>query len=77
MSRFWFVMGAALMLTGVALEAFGSHTLREALEPQRWSTFQTGARNHIYHALALFAVSYASERWGGTGECIRRAVSSS
>ena len=63
--RFWFVLGSAVALLGVIAEAYGSHSLRETLGADRWGTFQTAARNHMYHALALLAVSFARAHWGG------------
>lgn len=60
MNRFWFLMAAGLALLGVAGEAYGSHVLREAVGPERWATYQTGSRNHMYHALGLFGVSLAA-----------------
>jgi uncharacterized membrane protein YgdD (TMEM256/DUF423 family) len=60
-SRFWFVMAAGLALLGVAGEAFGSHALREVIGAERWATYQTGSRNHMYHALGLFAVGVARQ----------------
>jgi uncharacterized membrane protein YgdD (TMEM256/DUF423 family) len=49
---FW---GAVLAGTGVALGAFGSHVLKERLEPEQIATFQTGVQYHMIHALALIA----------------------
>ena len=46
----------------VALGAFGAHALRGRLSPDRLETFETGVRYHMFHALALLAVAFASLR---------------
>jgi uncharacterized membrane protein YgdD (TMEM256/DUF423 family) len=50
---FW---GALLAALAVALGAFGSHMLKERLEPSELATFQTGVQYQMYHALALIAM---------------------
>lgn len=42
--------------------AFGAHALRERLTPEMASVFETGVRYHMYHALALLVVGWASAR---------------
>ncbi len=49
-------LGAAWALLAVALGAFGTHTLRETLTPDRLATFETGVRYQMYHALGLLAL---------------------
>ena len=45
-------------LTGVAFGAFGAHGLREALlEHGTSDTWETGARYHLLHAVALLGLS--------------------
>jgi uncharacterized membrane protein YgdD (TMEM256/DUF423 family) len=58
--RTFLVLGAAFGLVGVVLGAFGSHALRSKLTPERVSTFETGVRYHLWHALALFALVLVS-----------------
>jgi uncharacterized membrane protein YgdD (TMEM256/DUF423 family) len=60
MNTFWFATAAVLMLLGVAAEAFGAHALRAMVTPERLGVFQVATRNHLYHALGLFVVSFAS-----------------
>lgn len=45
--------GAALVAVGVALGAFGAHSLQDLVAPQRLDTFQTGVRYQIYSGLGL------------------------
>jgi uncharacterized membrane protein YgdD (TMEM256/DUF423 family) len=65
MDRTFFALGAALALLAVALGAFGAHGLRGRVAPELLDVFETGARYHMYHALALLAVAWACSRWPG------------
>ncbi len=47
----------------VALGAFGAHALEGRIETSLITVYETGARYHFYHALALIAVSVAVSRW--------------
>lgn len=63
MERIFLVLGAALAGLAVAIGAFGAHGLRAMLSSQDLATFETGVRYHMYHALALLAVAWVSDRW--------------
>jgi len=65
MDRTWFVLGSLLAAVAVAAGAFGAHGLESRLSSDDMDTYQTAARYHTYHALALFAVAYAAQRFGG------------
>ena len=65
MERVFFGLGALSAGLAVALGAFAAHGLRGRLSPEALATFETGARYHMYHALALLAVAWASARWPG------------
>lgn len=49
------VLGALAVILG----AFGAHGLRDKLAPEMLAVFEVGVRYHMYHALALLAVSLA------------------
>ena len=53
-------LGAALAALGVALGAFGAHGLRDLVTPERLAVFETGARYHLLHALAILAAAWAA-----------------
>jgi uncharacterized membrane protein YgdD (TMEM256/DUF423 family) len=55
--------GALSALLAVAAGAFGAHGLRARLSPEHLAVFETAARYQMYHALALFAVAWATTRW--------------
>ena len=58
--------GALLMLCGVILGAFGTHLLAARLEPQQFSSFQTGVLYHLLHALGLLLVGVIAQVGGET-----------
>ena len=65
MTRTFFALGALSALLAVAAGAFGAHALRARLVPDMQTVFETGARYHMYHALALFVAAGAFTRWPG------------
>ncbi|MEX2148255.1 MAG: DUF423 domain-containing protein [Candidatus Rokuibacteriota bacterium] len=65
MDRVFLGVGAVSAALAVALGAFAAHGLRARLSPEALQTFETGARYHMYHALALLAVAWAAARWPG------------
>jgi uncharacterized membrane protein YgdD (TMEM256/DUF423 family) len=66
MSGSWFAAGAASAAVGVALGAFGAHGLKTRDSPEMVAVWETAVRYHLVHALGLFAVAGAAERWPGT-----------
>jgi uncharacterized membrane protein YgdD (TMEM256/DUF423 family) len=63
MDRFFFAAGSVMALLAVALGAFGAHALKNRLTPDMLDIFEVGVRYHMYHALGLLAVAWASSRW--------------
>lgn len=63
MERFFFVSGAIAAFVGVALGAFGAHSLKTKLTPEMLAIFEVGVRYQMYHALGLLAVAWAIARW--------------
>jgi uncharacterized membrane protein YgdD (TMEM256/DUF423 family) len=63
--RLFFTIGSLAALLAVALGAFAAHGLKTRLDATTLSTFETGVRYHMYHALALLAVGWAATRWPG------------
>ena len=61
----WIRVAALLGFVGVTFGAFGAHALRARLSPDMQTVFETGARYHMYHALALLATAWAATRWPG------------
>lgn len=65
MDRFFFIAGSLSAFLAVALGAFAAHGLKTKLSPEMFNIFEVGVRYHMYHALALLAVGWASTRWPG------------
>ena len=62
----WQAAGIAGALA-VALGAFGAHGLEDKVTPERLATWETAARYHLVHAVALGLVAAhpAAPRWAG------------
>lgn len=55
--RPWGVIGGVFGLLAVAFGAFGAHSLRDMVTPERLAVFQTGVQYQGLHALALLIVA--------------------
>lgn len=65
MARTFWVLGCLFALAAVAAGAFGAHALRDRIAADLLAVFETGARYHMYHALALLGAAWASTQWPG------------
>lgn len=65
-SQGWLSTGALLGGAAVALGAFGAHGLKARVPADLLAVFETAARYHLVHALAIVAVAWAAERFPGT-----------
>lgn len=63
MDRTFTVAGSVSAFLAVLAGAFGAHTLRARISPDLLTVFETGARYHMYHALALLGVAWAASQW--------------
>lgn len=66
MDRTFALVGAISAFLAVAAGAFGAHTLRARITPDLLAVFETAVRYQMYHALALFAVAWATNHWPGS-----------
>jgi uncharacterized membrane protein YgdD (TMEM256/DUF423 family) len=57
--------GAINAAVAVAAGAFAAHALRERLDARALEVFETGARYHMFHALAMIACGLAMARAPG------------
>lgn len=64
--QFLAACGSVSAAVAVAAGAFGAHALRARLDAAALSIFETAARYHMYHALALLAVAWAATRWNSS-----------
>ena len=65
MDRLFFVVGSLFGFLGVALGAFGAHTLKGHLGADQFMVFEVGVRYQMYHAFALLAAAWAHTKWPG------------
>ena len=56
MNKTIFISGIFFGALAIILGAFGSHTLGEMLDSKALSTFETGVRYQMYHALFLLVL---------------------
>jgi uncharacterized membrane protein YgdD (TMEM256/DUF423 family) len=61
--RRWFAFGAINGALAVAAGAFAAHGLKARLSPDMLAVFDTGARYHLIHALALCAAALAAQHF--------------
>jgi len=61
----WITIGAVSAMLAVMAGAFGTHGLRDRLAPDLLAVFETAARYHMYHALAMIASGLVAERRPG------------
>lgn len=54
---FWLAAAGVGGASGVLAGAFGAHALGDSLAPELLAVFETGARYHLVHSLALFGVA--------------------
>ncbi len=65
MDKLFTIVGSVAAGLAVAAGAFGAHGLRATfeLQPELEQTFRTAVQYHLYHALALLFLAWASARW--------------
>ena len=63
----FFLLGCIFSLLGVAFGAFGAHALKQKLSAEMLQVFEVGVRYQMYHAFALFVVSWAMFSWNIAG----------
>ena len=54
----WTAIGAVFGFLGVAIGAFGAHSLRQYLTPETIETYKTGVQYHLIHAVVILGIGY-------------------
>ena len=62
--KFWLTIAALNGFIAVAAGAFGAHGLEGRVDARALAAFETGARYHMFHALALLAVAWLASLGG-------------
>ena len=52
------VVGALFGLLAVVFGAFGAHILKKSFSPEQLTSFETGVKYQMYHALVLLMLSF-------------------
>ncbi len=65
MDKTFMFVGALMAGLAVGIGAFGAHGLRGRLTPDMLAVFETGARYHMYHALAMLGTAALMARVDG------------
>ena len=52
------IIGAIYGLTSVILGAFGAHAFKKVLSVERLTSFETGVKYQMYHALLLLIIGF-------------------
>lgn len=52
------IIGAIYGMTSVILGAFGAHAFKKILSVERLTSFETGVKYQMYHALLLLIIGY-------------------
>ncbi len=63
--RICLMLGSIFGFLSVAVGAFAAHGLKAKLSQEMFNIFEVGVRYHLYHALALLAVAWAVNIYGG------------
>lgn len=63
MDRSFFMLGGLSGMLSVMLGAFGAHALKDRVAADLLANWETAARYHATHALALLAAAWAVGRW--------------
>jgi uncharacterized membrane protein YgdD (TMEM256/DUF423 family) len=66
-ARHCLATAAIALALAVGLGAFGAHALRERLEPNAFTVYQTAVQYHFWHALGLLAVGMLMRQWPASG----------
>ena len=67
-------LGSAFAFLGIALGAFGAHSLRESLGTDGTMIFETGVRYQMYHAIALIMTGLLARTSVGTSSTLRLSL---
>ena len=63
MENKYFKVGVIFALTSVILGAFGAHLLKDLLSAAELSSFKTGVRYQIFHALGIIILSLNTNKF--------------
>ncbi|HZW40554.1 MAG TPA: DUF423 domain-containing protein [Ignavibacteriaceae bacterium] len=59
----WIITAGVMGFLGVAIGAFGAHSLKDVLTEQTIKTFQTGVLYHLVHSAVLLALALSNYKF--------------
>ncbi len=59
-SKSWIIISGILGFLGVAIGAFGAHTLKDHFNFEQMETFRTGSFYHLIHTVVITAISLSN-----------------
>lgn len=62
MKKSYTVIGGILGFLGVAIGAFGAHSLKPYIVPELLETYKTGVLYHLIHAIVIFAIGLSARK---------------
>lgn len=58
----WITAGAAAGFLGVAIGAFGAHSLKPYILPELIDSYKTGVLYHLIHAAVILSIGFSGKR---------------
>lgn len=74
MNKTTVIIGAVLVALSIILGAFGAHSLKEHLTPEKLNTFEVGVRYQIYNGLALLILGLSADKFQFSLKLITRFI---
>lgn len=62
MNNKWIAIGAIFGFLGVAIGAFGAHSLKQYLTPETIETYKTGVQYHLFHSVVILAIGFYNNK---------------
>lgn len=61
-SRKWIIISAVMGFLGVALGAFGAHSLKPYIDPDKLDVYKTGTHYQMIHAVVMLAIAFLGDK---------------
>ncbi|HMQ67544.1 MAG TPA: DUF423 domain-containing protein [Ignavibacteria bacterium] len=61
-SKKWIIISAVMGFLGVALGAFGAHSLKPYIDPDKLDVYKTGTHYQMIHAVVMLATAFLGDK---------------
>ncbi|MCB0725885.1 MAG: DUF423 domain-containing protein [Ignavibacteriae bacterium] len=58
----WIIISAVMGFLGVALGAFGAHSLKPYIDPDKLDVYKTGTHYQMIHAVVMLAIAFLGDK---------------